>query len=270
LRTISRYGKNSEHRDLFPGALEIMILQSLRFKPMHGYALVKHIKEVSDNLLQVEEGSLYPALQRMLREGWLESEIGVSSKGRPPAFTGSRKRACATWRGSREYERMFYRHHTCIGCRQGLGDSTCRMSTGSSTGYSGAAGATTIFPSRYRSHCRENRRADRRGNAAHPGRANGAARIWHVALIQQYGREEWQWPVLESILADFKLTVRRLRKSPGFAATVLLTLAIGIARQHGGVQRGEQRAAEAAAVSGFRPAGVAVAGRAGRKRTGQL
>jgi transcriptional regulator len=75
--------KNPEHRDLFPGALEIMILQSLRLKPMHGYALVKHIKQVSDDLLQVEEGSLYPALQRMLREGWLESEFGVSAKGRP-------------------------------------------------------------------------------------------------------------------------------------------------------------------------------------------
>src|ERR1700678_787485 len=75
--------KNPEHRDLFPGALEIMILQSLRVKPMHGYALVKHIKHVSDDLLQVEEGSLYPALQRMLREGWLESEAGVSAKGRP-------------------------------------------------------------------------------------------------------------------------------------------------------------------------------------------
>jgi PadR family transcriptional regulator PadR len=75
--------KNPEHRDLFPGALEIMILQSLRHKPMHGYALVKHIKQVSDDLLRVEEGSLYPALQRMLREGWLESEIGTSAKGRP-------------------------------------------------------------------------------------------------------------------------------------------------------------------------------------------
>jgi transcriptional regulator len=75
--------KNSEHRDLFPGALEVMILQSLRLKPMHGYALVKHIKLVSNNLLQVEEGSLYPALQRMLKEGWLESETGISAKGRP-------------------------------------------------------------------------------------------------------------------------------------------------------------------------------------------
>src|ERR1700733_1243155 len=75
--------KNPKHRDLFPGALEIMILQSLRLKPMHGYALVKHIKLVSDDLLQVEEGSLYPALQRMLREGLLDSKEGVSAKGRP-------------------------------------------------------------------------------------------------------------------------------------------------------------------------------------------
>src|SRR6201985_289152 len=75
--------RNSEQRDLFPGALEIMILQSLRLRPMHGYALVKHIKQVSDDLLQVEEGSLYPALQRMLRQGWLDSEAGTSAKGRP-------------------------------------------------------------------------------------------------------------------------------------------------------------------------------------------
>ena len=75
--------RNSEARDLFPGALEIMILESLRHRPMHGYALVKHIKQVSDNLLQVEEGSLYPALQRMLREGLLDSEEGISTKGRP-------------------------------------------------------------------------------------------------------------------------------------------------------------------------------------------
>jgi PadR family transcriptional regulator PadR len=56
--------KSPEHRDLFSGALELMILHSLRVKPMHGYALVKHIKAASDELLQVEEGSLYPALQR--------------------------------------------------------------------------------------------------------------------------------------------------------------------------------------------------------------
>jgi len=75
--------KPIERRDLFPGALEMMILQSLRRQPMHGYGLVKHIQQISDDLLQIEEGSLYPALQRMLREGWVESETGVSAKGRP-------------------------------------------------------------------------------------------------------------------------------------------------------------------------------------------
>jgi PadR family transcriptional regulator, regulatory protein PadR len=75
--------KDPDRRDLFPGALELMILQSLRFRPMHGYALAKHIKQVSDDLLQIEEGSLYPALQRLLREGLLESEAGISAKGRP-------------------------------------------------------------------------------------------------------------------------------------------------------------------------------------------
>src|SRR5579859_4235177 len=75
--------RNNDRRDLFPGALEMMILQSLRLRPMHGYALVKHIQQVSEDLLQIEEGSLYPALQRMLREGWVESEAGISAKGRP-------------------------------------------------------------------------------------------------------------------------------------------------------------------------------------------
>ncbi|MFT4113208.1 PadR family transcriptional regulator [Silvibacterium sp.] len=75
--------RNSASRDLFPGALEAMILQSLRRSPMHGYALVKHIQQVSEDLLQIEEGSLYPALQRMLREGWLECEAGISAKNRP-------------------------------------------------------------------------------------------------------------------------------------------------------------------------------------------
>lgn len=75
--------KTREHRDLFPGALEMMILQSLRVRPMHGYGLVKHIQQISGDLLQIEEGSLYPALQRMLRAGWLKSEVGTSAKGRP-------------------------------------------------------------------------------------------------------------------------------------------------------------------------------------------
>lgn len=75
--------KKPEFRDLFPGALELMILKSLNWKPMHGYALALRLKDISDDYLQIEEGSLYPALQRMLKAGWLETELGLSARNRP-------------------------------------------------------------------------------------------------------------------------------------------------------------------------------------------
>src|SRR6476619_3949948 len=69
-------------RDLFPGALEMMVLRLLRQEPMHGYALVQRIQQASRQLLQVEEGSLYPALQRLLKAGLLKAEWGVSATNR--------------------------------------------------------------------------------------------------------------------------------------------------------------------------------------------
>ena len=71
-----------EQRDLFPGALEMMILRTLKRRPLHGYALVQHIKRTSDDLLQIEEGSLYPALQRLLKAELVKAEWGVSSTNR--------------------------------------------------------------------------------------------------------------------------------------------------------------------------------------------
>lgn len=69
-------------RDLFPGALEMMILRTLKRQPLHGYALAQHIKRMSDDLLQIEEGSLYPALQRLLKQELVKAEWGMSSTNR--------------------------------------------------------------------------------------------------------------------------------------------------------------------------------------------
>ena len=74
--------KKTVQRDLFPGALEMMILQILRRQPSHGYALVHHIKRTSHDLLQIEEGSLYPALQRLLKAELVKAEWGISSTNR--------------------------------------------------------------------------------------------------------------------------------------------------------------------------------------------
>lgn len=74
--------KKETQRDLFPGALEMMILRTLKRQPLHGYALVQHIKRTSNDLLQIEEGSLYPALQRLLKEELVKAEWGVSATNR--------------------------------------------------------------------------------------------------------------------------------------------------------------------------------------------
>jgi PadR family transcriptional regulator len=75
--------KKPQYRDLFPGAMELMILKTLNWKPMHGYALAQRLRDISEDYLQIEEGSFYPALQRMLKAGWLDTEMGLSARNRP-------------------------------------------------------------------------------------------------------------------------------------------------------------------------------------------
>jgi len=66
-----------------PGTLYMLILKSLaRLGPMHGYGIAQHIQQQSEDVLQVEEGSLYPALQRMLIKGWVVAEWGQSDNNR--------------------------------------------------------------------------------------------------------------------------------------------------------------------------------------------
>jgi PadR family transcriptional regulator PadR len=72
--------------DLLPGTLYMMILRSLRSGPLHGYAIAKRIKDASENLLVIEDGSLYPALNRMLVKGWLKADWGVSDNNRRARF----------------------------------------------------------------------------------------------------------------------------------------------------------------------------------------
>jgi transcriptional regulator len=68
--------------DLLPGTLEMLILLALRREPLHGYAISQRIQQHSGDLLRVEEGSLYPALQRLLIEGWVTAEWGISARNR--------------------------------------------------------------------------------------------------------------------------------------------------------------------------------------------
>jgi PadR family transcriptional regulator, regulatory protein PadR len=73
--------------DILQGTLTLLVLKTLASnRRMHGYAITTHVQRVSDDLLRVEEGSLYPALHRMEQQGWLKSEWGVTEKNREARF----------------------------------------------------------------------------------------------------------------------------------------------------------------------------------------
>src|SRR5438034_4510501 len=73
-------------QELLPGTLYMMVLRTLRAGPLHGYAIAKRIKDSSRGELEIEDGSLYPALNRMLVKGWLKAEWGVSENKRKARF----------------------------------------------------------------------------------------------------------------------------------------------------------------------------------------
>ena len=68
--------------DLLQGTLDVLVLKTLSWGPMHGYAVARSLQQLTDDVLRIEEGSLYPALHRMQRRGWVESEWGLSENNR--------------------------------------------------------------------------------------------------------------------------------------------------------------------------------------------
>jgi transcriptional regulator len=76
----------SDRIELLKGTLDLLVLRILVFGPMHGHGIAKAIKSQSDDLLLVDNGSLYPALHRLVRKGWLKAEWEDTPKGRPMKF----------------------------------------------------------------------------------------------------------------------------------------------------------------------------------------
>jgi len=76
----------NDRKDLMQGTLELLILKTLARESMHGYGIVQRIHEAAEDLVKVEDGSLYPALYRMEERGWINSEWGVSENNRRAKF----------------------------------------------------------------------------------------------------------------------------------------------------------------------------------------
>src|ERR671918_2220324 len=68
--------------DILPGTLDMLILRALQTEPMHGWAIAERLQQISQDVLQINQGSLYPALHRLEHQGWIEAEWAVSELGR--------------------------------------------------------------------------------------------------------------------------------------------------------------------------------------------
>jgi PadR family transcriptional regulator PadR len=100
-------GTRRDSLELLPGTLDLLILKALARGTMHGYGIVQKLKETSDDVLQVGESSLYPALQRLLLNGWVKAEWGASENNRRAryyALTAAGRKRLASERD--DFERM--------------------------------------------------------------------------------------------------------------------------------------------------------------------
>jgi transcriptional regulator len=100
-------GLTNATSDLLPGTLELLILKSLAAGPLHGYGIVEHLRLASGDLLNVGESALYPALQRLLVNGWVKGQWGLSDNNRRARYytlTATGRRQLDSER--REFTRM--------------------------------------------------------------------------------------------------------------------------------------------------------------------
>lgn len=93
--------------DLLQGSLDLLILRTLDLEPLHGWAISKRIQLLSRGVLEVNQGSLYPALYRLRDRGMVDSEVGVSEEGRPVKIYTLTKRGRASLAREREAWRLF-------------------------------------------------------------------------------------------------------------------------------------------------------------------
>jgi transcriptional regulator len=106
---------HKEASELLPGTLDLLILRALVAGPMHGYGVAHHLKTVSDDVLQVGESSLYPALQRLLLQGWVKGEWGASENNRRARYytlTAAGRKQLAAER--QEFDRLILAIHKVL------------------------------------------------------------------------------------------------------------------------------------------------------------
>jgi len=108
-------GSDKDAPDLLPGTLDLLILKTLGRGAMHGYGIAERLRALSDDVLQVGESSLYPALQRLLLQGWVKAEWGASENNRRARYytlTAAGRKRLASER--EEFDRLILAIHKVL------------------------------------------------------------------------------------------------------------------------------------------------------------
>src|ERR1017187_7572443 len=206
-------GKN----DLLPGTLDMMVLKALTRGALHGYAIAQLLRQLSEDILQVEEGSLYPALQRLELNGWIEGEWGVSSNNRRARFyrlTADGRKKLASRQG---------RHRGRDGAR------VIRRLQRRLRYWLHRAERARLLREEMETHL-EMKTRELMGDGMTESDARGAARrqFGNPTLKQEEARGTWIARWLSDLAQDSVFAVRTVRKQPGFAAFAILSAALGI------------------------------------------
>lgn len=110
-----KLARTTRNPEILPGTLDMLVLRSLQSSTLHGYGIAQRLREVSDDVLQVGESSLYPALQRLLLDGYVRAEWGVSENNRRARFytlTAAGRKQLAVER--EEFDRMIGAIHAVL------------------------------------------------------------------------------------------------------------------------------------------------------------
>ena len=190
-----------EAGELIQGTLDMLVLKTLARGKMHGWGIAQHIQQSSDEVLRVEEGSLYPALHRMELDGLLDSEWGVSE------ITAGRNSINSPRPAENNCRKNPRAGPTRPGDRPGDGDGV-----------------------KFWKKLRRRRALDRdlEDELNFHLEMSGRARFGNPTLVKERTRELWTFTTLESFWLDLSYAVRTLLKNPGVSVVAILTLALGI------------------------------------------